>query len=148
MNNALFMTGLAIFFHIWGGATLGTAIAKSTTRQFDSHVLGSMIGGTLLAFAPLLIMGPTWVTLGQPLILAIEMLILVVAIGIPMFVPLQYRERFFGAKTYWVWLGMGLILSSIYLFFQERDLAGCIGVSTLLTGFYFLWRGVGLLRKP
>ncbi len=148
MNNALFITGLATFFHIWGGAKLGTAIAKATAGQFDGNALSSMIGGALMAFIPLLITGPTWVTLNQPLILAVEMLILVAAIGIPMFVPVRYREMFFGVRTYWVWLGIGLVLSSVYLFFQEKDMAECVGLSTLLAGFYFLWRGVAMLRKP
>jgi hypothetical protein len=63
MNNALFMTGVAVFFHIWGGAMLGTAIAKATAQQFDHQVLASIIGGALMAFTPLWVMGPTWVTL-------------------------------------------------------------------------------------
>src|SRR5919109_3364944 len=125
MTNAFFMTGLAVFFHIWGGAKLGGGIAKSTAGQFDSSVLGSMIGGALLAFIPFLVMGPTWITLDQPIILAVEMLILMAAIGFPMFVPIEYREKFFGTRTYWVWLGIGLVLSSIYLFFQPRDMAEC-----------------------
>ncbi|MBI5034011.1 MAG: hypothetical protein HZB51_26110 [Chloroflexi bacterium] len=148
MNNALFITGLATFFHIWGGATLGTAIAKLSADQFDRQVLSSIIGGTLLAFVPLLITGPTWVTLNQPIILAVEMLILVVAIGFPMFVPSVYREKFFGTRTYWIWLGIGLVFASVYLFFQPKEMSECIGLSTFLAGLFFLWRGVGLLRKP
>lgn len=148
MNNALFITGLAIFFHIWGGAQLGTAIAKTTANQFDRDVLSSIIGGALLALVPLFITGPTWVALNQPLILAGEMLILVMAIGFPMFVPVQYREKFFGVRTWWLWLGVGLVLSGVYLFFQPQDLAECVGPFTFLAGVWFLWRGAEMLRKP
>jgi uncharacterized membrane protein YczE len=147
MNNALFITGLASFFHIWGGATLGTAIAKSTAHQFDRHVLLSIIGGALMAFIPLSITGPTWVTLNQPIILAVEMSILVISIGIPLFVPVEYREKFFGARTYWVWLGVGLVLSGVYLFFQPKEMAECVGVSTFFAGVWFLWRGAERIRK-
>lgn len=147
MNNALFMTGLATFFHIWGGAMLGTAIAKVTAKHIDDKVFPSIIGGALLAFISLLVMGPTWVALDQPMILAVEMLILVAAIGIPMFVPVNYREAVFGVRTYLVWLGLGLALSGVYLIFLPKDMAACMGLFTLLAGFYFLRRGVGMLRK-
>ena len=147
MNNALFITGLAMFFHIRGGATLGTALGDLSAGKLDRRIVTSIVGGALVAFAPLFITGPTWVTLNQPIILAIEMLILVGAIGVPMFVPIQNREAVFGVRTYWVWLGVGLILSGVYLVFQPREMAECVGLTTFLSGAWFLWRGVAFLRK-
>jgi len=148
MNNALFITGLALFFQVWGGAKLGTGLAKLTVNQFDGQTLFSIAGGALLAFVPFLITAPTWRTLDQPLVLAGEIVILLIAIGIPMFVPIKYREALFGPKTYLVWLGIGLVLSALYLFVQPRELATCVGLSVLLAGAGCLWRGVNLLRKP
>ncbi len=148
MSNALFITGLALFFQIWGGAKLGTALAQLTTNQFDWKILSAMIGGALLAFVPFLITGPTWRILDQPHILAGEMVILLLAIGVPMFVPIRYREALFGPKTYLTWLGIGLIPCGIYLLLQPRELATCVGLSVLVAGAWFLWRGVILLRKP
>jgi len=69
-------------------------------------------------------------------------LILLLAIGIPMFVPVTYREAIFGLRTYWVWLGLGLIVCGIILFFRYQDMAQCIGLTTVLAGIWFVWRGV------
>jgi membrane protein implicated in regulation of membrane protease activity len=148
MSNALFITGLAVFFHVWGGAKLGTALAQVTTHQFNWQILSAMIGGALLAFVPFVITGPTWRILDQPSILAGEMVILLLAIGIPMFVPIRYREAAFGPKTYLTWLGIGLILCGVYLLFQPRELATCVGLSVLIAGMWCFWRGIRPLRKP
>ncbi len=148
MNNALFITGLAVFFHVWGGAKLGTALAKAATNQFNWQILSTMIGGALLAFVPFLITGPTWRVLNQPHILVGEMVILLLAIGIAMFVPVKYREALFGPKTYLTWLGIGLVLSGVYLLVQPREMATCMGMSVLIAGVWFLWQGIKLLHKP
>ena len=148
MNNALFITGLALFFQIWGASKLGTLIAKLTANQFDGQMLLSMLGGALLAFVPFMVTGPAWRILDQPLILAGQMLIVLLAIGIPMFVPAKYREAAFGPKTYPTWLGLTLVLSAIYLFAQPRDLAVCVSLSALFAGLGFLWQGAKQLRKP
>jgi hypothetical protein len=147
MNNALFITGLALFFQIWGGAKLGTALARVTSNQFDRQILSSIIGGALLAFGPFLLTGPTWRILDQPLVLAGEILILLLAIGVPMFVPNKYREAIFGPRMYLLWVGVGLVLSAIYLLAQPRELATCVGLFVLLAGAWSLWRGVNLLRR-
>lgn len=147
MNNALFFTLVAIFFHIWGGAMLGTALDELTARQFSGRLLWSLVGGAFIALAPLAITVPTWRILGQPAILAVEVAVLLLAIGIPMFVPRGLREALFGVRTYWTWFGIGLILAGAYILLQSWELACVIGVSALGAGIWALWRGVRMLHQ-
>jgi hypothetical protein len=142
VNNAFFVTCLFLFLQVWAGAMLGTALSSLRAEKLSWHLLRSTLIGAVVAFIPFLITVPTWYILNQPLILSVYVSIVLLAIGIPMFVPVKYRDAVFGPRTYWIWLGIGLVPCGVYVLFQKYEMAQAVGVSMLLVSAFALRHGI------
>ncbi len=147
MSNAVFITLLALFFQVWGAAIIGAELAKWRAGQSSFPSLLRMIGAAFPVLIPLIVIVPAWLYLNQPLMLGLEALVLLLAIGIPILMPLSYREALFGSRMYPAWLGLALVVAGLYIVQQKWEVAFVMGSCALSAGGVLVWWAASLWRK-
>ena len=141
MNNLVFLLLFMSVFHIVGGVGLGWALRQILARQFSCTVLFLIIWGGMMGVLPLAIGASSFLRTSAWYLLAVEVALLALVIGLAAFVPTDYLASFGSWQLMFAGIGGLFIIVGAILFgtMLRQSL-----VFALLIGGVFMLVGGGI----